>query len=160
MKLAKTQDVNSGIIAFEVAGQRYGVLLAHVVEVLRAVTVAKIPNAPLAVEGIINLRGTIVPVLDIRTRFGLPHKDAEPADRMIVVQADHRHAVLRVDRTIGIIALEGDIFDQGKAVSSKARHIKGTMKLSDGLLLVYDLDTFLSVTDAEMFDRAATEANT
>jgi purine-binding chemotaxis protein CheW len=158
MKLAKTQEVNSGIIAFEVAGQRYGVLLANVVEVLRAVTVAKIPNAPLAVEGIINLRGTIVPVLDIRTRFGLPLKDAEPADRMIVVQANRRHAVLRVDRTIGIVALEGDVFDEGKAVSSKSRHIKGTMKLPDGLLLVYDLDTFLSLTDAEMFDRAATEA--
>ncbi|TIS86806.1 chemotaxis protein CheW [Mesorhizobium sp.] len=157
MRPAEIQE-NGDILAFEVAGQRYGVLLAQVVEVLRGVTVAKLLKAPPAIEGIVNLRGTIVPVLDIRTRFGLPRKDVEPADRMIVVRAGRRHAILRVDRTVSIIAVGADIFDKGKAASSRSGHIKGTMKLPDGLLVVYDLDTFLSVIDAEMFDWASAEA--
>jgi purine-binding chemotaxis protein CheW len=142
----------SGILAFEVAEQPFGVLLGYVVEVLRAVAVTKILKAPPAVEGIVNLRGTVVPVLDVRTRFGLPPKPARPADRMIVVRAKQRQAILRVDRTIDIINPGPSDFDRGKAASSD--HAKGAVKLSDGLLLIYDVDSFLSDTDAKLFDIA------
>lgn len=142
----------SGILAFEVAEQPFGVLLDNVVEVLRAVAITKILKAPPAVEGIVNLRGTVVPVLDVRTRFGFPPKQAEPADRMIVVRAKQRQAILRVDRTIDIINPGPNNFDRGKAASSN--HAKGAVKLSDGLLLIYDVDSFLSDADANLFDVA------
>jgi purine-binding chemotaxis protein CheW len=153
MKSSANQVERSDILAFEVAEQRHGVLLTHVIEVLRAVAVTKLLKAPPAVEGIVNLRGTIVPVLEIRTRFNLPQKTAEPADLMIVVRASRRHAILRVDQIIGIISAGIGIFDNSKAGAQSSGH-KGTVKLPDGLLLVYDLDTFLFDTDAEIFDMA------
>lgn len=155
MKLYGNHESSGHILAFEVAGQRYGVLLAHVVEVIRAVAVSKILKAPPAVEGIINLRGTIVPVLDIRTRFGLPEKVLEPADRMVVVRANQRHAVLRVDRTVGVMEAGEGIFDRGK--SARSAHVRGVIKLPDGLLLIYDIDSFLSDADADLFSLALAE---
>src|SRR5436309_14010618 len=66
------------VLIFEVGSQRYGLPAAGVRELVRAVTVTPLPRAPAIVEGVIDLRGTIVPVLDIRARFRLPAKPPEP----------------------------------------------------------------------------------
>jgi purine-binding chemotaxis protein CheW len=157
MSPAVNHEQSSDVLVFEVAGRRHGVLLRYVVEVLRAVAVTKLLKAPPAVEGIINLRGTVIPVLDIRKRFGLPQKSVKPSDRMIVVQANRRHAVLLVDRIVETMGARTGVFDNGKVAAFKAGHIKGTVQLPEGLVLVYDLDSFLSATDAEIFAAALAE---
>jgi purine-binding chemotaxis protein CheW len=90
------------ILVFEVARQRFGVLSADVRELLRTVTVVPLPKAPAIVEGIIDVRGTIVPVLDIRSRFRLPGKAAEHSDHLLVARAGERLVALRVDRALDL----------------------------------------------------------
>jgi hypothetical protein len=88
------------ILVFEIGGRRFGLPAAEVRELLRAVTILPLPLAPDVVEGIINVRGTVVPVLDIRARLRLPAKAAEPSDHLIVVEPGGRPVVLRIDRAL------------------------------------------------------------
>src|SRR4051812_1235973 len=85
-------------LTFELAGQRYGLPSSDVQELIRVVTLTPLPGAPSIVEGAINLRGRVVPVFDIRTRFRLPAKAPEPSDHLIVAWAGERLAAIRVDQ--------------------------------------------------------------
>src|SRR5437016_2215466 len=71
------------LVTFELGGQRYAILAADAVEVQRAVAVARLPRSPPIVEGVIDLRGALVPVLDVRSRFGLPPRPPVPADHLV-----------------------------------------------------------------------------
>src|SRR5882672_6593162 len=72
------------ILLFEIGGERYGLPSVDVRELVRAVTIVPLPRAPAIVEGLINLRGRIVPVLDVRSRFRVPAKPLEPSDHFII----------------------------------------------------------------------------
>src|SRR4051794_17371746 len=94
------------VVVFEVGGQRYGLPAADVQELLRAVAVVPLPRAPVVVKGVINLRGRVVPVFDIRSRFRLPPRDVAPADHLVVAQAGPRLVALHVDRAIDLVHLD------------------------------------------------------
>lgn len=147
----------SEILIFEVAGQRYGAFLADVVEVLRAATISRLPKAPPVIAGVLNVRGTVVPVIDIRIRFGLPEKQLEPADQFIVVRTQQRVAALHVDRAIGLFRImDADVVEARDVLPSTA-YIVGVAKLPDGLTFIYDLDAFLSQAESEQLAVALTE---
>ena len=99
------KSLQSTIVVFEGARQRFAALLPDVVEILRAAAISRLPEAPPVIEGIINLRGVVIPVLDIRTRFDLPERAVEPADQLLIVRTGDRVAALRVDRTIDLVEL-------------------------------------------------------
>src|ERR1700694_3359288 len=86
------------ILVFEVGGQRYGLPTVDVRELVRAVTITPLPNAPAVIEGVVNVRGRVLPVLDVRARFRLPAKPLDPSDHFIVASAGARGVILRVDR--------------------------------------------------------------
>src|SRR5205085_11996004 len=92
------------VLVFEVAGRRFGLPAAAVKEVVRAVALAPLPKAPAVVEGVINLRGTVVPVLDIRGRFRLPQKPLAPSDQLIIARTGPRLAALHVDWAHELVA--------------------------------------------------------
>jgi purine-binding chemotaxis protein CheW len=141
------------LLTFAIWHQRIGIPLADVREVVRAVSTARLPNAPQVVEGVVNVRGTIVPVLDIRARFNLPPKPVEPSDHLVIAFAKRRLVAIRVDRVTDLMMLErSDVEDLTVAVPG-SNFVAGVAKLSDGLLLIHDLATFLSVTEAEALDR-------
>ena len=86
------------VVVFEVGGQQFGLPASDVRELQRAATVTPLPRAPAVVEGVVNLRGTVVPVLDIRARFRLPPKPMQHTDHFVVAAAGERLVALRVDR--------------------------------------------------------------
>ncbi len=88
------------VLIFDVGGQRHGVPAAAVQELLPACAVLPIPDAAAGVEGVMNLRGTVVPVLSVRRRFGLPARDTALSDHFIVIR--HRDALtaLHVDQAV------------------------------------------------------------
>jgi purine-binding chemotaxis protein CheW len=75
------------VLILEVGGQRYGLPVADVQELLRMVTLTPLPSGPPIVEGVINVRGKVVPVLDLRTRFRLPAKAADHTDHVAGLQS-------------------------------------------------------------------------
>lgn len=142
------------VLAFEVAGRRFGLWLADVLEVLPAVAIEGIPGAPSVVEGLINLRGTIVPVLDFRARFRLPAKRLEHADHLIVTVGLRRPVALRVDRATALLQVPLPAVEEAEDVALGARSFAGVIKLADGLMLVHDLRSFLSEAEAEALEEA------
>src|SRR3954453_14574146 len=96
------------ILVFEVDGRRYGLAAAEVKELLRAVSIDPMPLAGPAIEGVVNLRGRVIPVLNLRARLGLPARAVVPSDHMIVAQSGGRLLALRVDRALDLVHLDDE----------------------------------------------------
>jgi purine-binding chemotaxis protein CheW len=142
------------LLIFEVGATRFGLPSADVREVLRAVTIVPLPSAPPIVEGLINLRGRIVPVLDVRSRFRLPPKPLEPSDQLIVASAGPRVVAIRTDRTGDLVRVDASQLEDARAAVPRAEYVAGVAKLPDGLVLIHDLRTFLSESEASRLDGA------
>lgn len=136
------------ILIFEVGRHRYGLPAGDVQELLRAVALTPLPRAPSLVEGVINLRGKVIPVLDIRARFHLPARPVEPGDHLVVVRTGGRLAALRVDRALELARLEPSDLEDVEGVLPGVHYLARAAKLPDGLVLIHDLDTFLSHSEA------------
>lgn len=137
------------VLIFQLSGQRYGVCVADVREVLRAVTFAPLPKAPAFVEGVINLRGALLPVLDIRMRFRLAPRPPAVSDHLVVAAAGDRLVALRVDGATDLITVDPEMIESPARVVSGTAYVTGVAKLPDGLVLIHDLRTFLSQTEAD-----------
>jgi purine-binding chemotaxis protein CheW len=146
------------VLVFEIGEQRYGIPVSGVREVVRAVTLVRLPGGPAIVEGIINMRGRVVPVLDLRARFRLPAKDPEHTDHLIVGWAGPRLVAVRADRALGLVALDSTEIEDPGSVTAGVEYITGVAKVRDGLLLIHDLGAVLSQAEAEAVDGALEEA--
>ena len=147
-----SRDSRMELLTFEIWRERFGIPLADVREIVRAVSIARLPQAPLVVEGVINVRGSIVPTLDIRARFNLPPKAVEPSDHLVIAFAKRRLVAIRVDRVTDLLTLaRSEVEDVTVAVPGSTL-VAGVAKLHDGLLLIHDLATFLSAAEAEALD--------
>jgi purine-binding chemotaxis protein CheW len=136
-------------LTFTIAGQRFAVRTDDVVEIVRAVRLARLPKAPPVIEGVIDLRGRVVPVLDVRTRFRLASKGLQPSDHFIIARANARVIGIRVDRAVDVLTLsESDVAEIG-TVAPTSEYVAGVAKLTDGLVLIHDLATFLSHAEAQ-----------
>ena len=142
------------VLVFHLAGQRFALASTVVREVVRAVAVVPLPNAPPIVEGVIDYRGTIVPVLDIRARFALPAAPLDVHQHFIVADAQRRVAI-RTDRVAQVLPIDAT---QTHKIEDAAPYITGVVQLDDGLVLIHDLATFLSADEVTTLDHAIAEA--
>jgi purine-binding chemotaxis protein CheW len=142
------------VLVFEVGGQRYGIPASSVRELVRAVTVVSLPGAPGVIEGVVNIRGAVVPVYDLRRRFRLPAKPAEHTDHLIVAWAGERLVALRVDRALDLVRLAPADVEEGNGVAPGLEYVSWVAKLPENLVLVHDLCTFLSRAEAAGLDEA------
>ena len=136
------------VLVFSLNGLRYGLPVADVHEVVRAVALTPLPKAPPIVEGVINARGHLVPVLDVRARFRLPAKALTPSDFFVLARAGERLVALRVDPGLYLAQVaSGDVEALDRVVSG-AGYVAGVGKLPDGLVLIHDLRTFLASAES------------
>lgn len=141
------------ILIFELGGQRYGIPLVNVREVVRAVEITTLPNAPSVVAGIVNVRGTVVPVYNLRARFALAPKQLHPDDAFIIATTGGRVAALHVDRADWLAELPADGIS-APGTTAAPEHIAGVASLPDGMTLIADLNAFLSRAEAESLEQA------
>jgi purine-binding chemotaxis protein CheW len=142
------------VLVFELGGQRYGLPTLDVSELVRAVTITRLPNAPAYIEGVVNVRGRILPVLDIRARFHLPAKPLDTSDHFIVAWAGSRGVILRVDRATQLALVDEASVQCARDLGPSATYVAGVAKLDGGLVLIHDLSTFLSTAEAASLDVA------
>ena len=148
------------VLLFTLEAQRYALPLEDVRELVRAVRLTPLPRAPAVVEGLLNLRGELLPVLDVRRRFRLPTRRLSPSDHLIVAQAGARRFALRVDRAEGLLALEPGQLDPSPRELPGVGYVAGALKLPDGLVLLHDLRTFLSQAEALELEEALAQEGT
>ena len=139
------------LVVFTLNGHAFALLARDVRELLRAVAISTLPRSPDILEGVINLRGRIVPVLDARQRFGLPAKALAPSDHFIVADTGDRLVALRADRTVDLLRV--DLRDiEGAGIVPEVPYIAGIAKLGSGIVLIHDLRTFLSPSEGIEID--------
>lgn len=150
------------LLVFELEGHRFGLRLADVEEVVRAVLPVPLPRAPSIVEGLIDVRGVLVAVLDVRGRFGLPSRALAPDQHLVLARAwdahgGERRVALRVDRVADLVRVEDVDPGELERAGPGSPHVAGVARLPDGLLLIHALSRFLSEAEADALDRALRE---
>ena len=145
------------LLTFAIESRQFGIRVDQIDEVIRAVRLTPLPKAPRVVEGLIDVRGTVVPVLDSRSRFRLGCKAVEPADHIVIARANDRTVGLRVDRAIDILTVPEHEIEDVRALAPPSEYVAGVAKLPNGLLLIHDLATFLSDAEAETLDAIVAE---
>ncbi len=150
---------NVQLLAFRLDERRYGLHLAQVQRVVRAVDATPLPRAPQIVWGAINLHGTILPVLNLRKRFGFAEREIGPDDHFIIARSSRRSVALVVDSTSGIIEYPSKDIVAASKILGRLDQIEGVVRLEDDLLLIHDLDRFLSLDEESELEAAVGEAS-
>lgn len=140
------------VIVFKLGEERYGVDISQVREIIRPTQITRIPNAPDFVEGVINLRGQITTIVNLRKRFGLPPTQIDNDTRIIVVEYNNAVIGMMVDTVNEVKYLsQKDIEPLPSIITSReeAKFLKGVGKLPDGLLILIDLNKVLNEGEVE-----------
>lgn len=136
------------LLVFSLDAQQYALPAASVVEIVRAVTITPLPGSLRVVEGIINLRGSWVPVLDLRARFGLPARPVAPGDLLIIANSRSHVVAVRSDGAVAVRRLDAQVFPIARDALSTSRLVAGLATIPDGTVVIHDLAAFLSEAES------------
>lgn len=109
-------DSYEEFLCFRVSDETYGISIMEIKEIIKPRDVTEVPRAPLFVQGVISLRGTIIPIIDMRERLGLPREHATGRERVVVVKNRDEFAGLLVDEVIQVVRIPKDCFEGAPAV--------------------------------------------
>ena len=137
----------------------YGIRLSAVVRVLRVVEITPLPNAPSIVMGIIDLGGRIIPVVNFRRRFQLVERQLELSDQLIVAMTVRRDShqdagrllALAVDTVVGVREMSAKDTTSAATILPGLEYLEGVARTDEGLILIHDLGTFLSLEEEKAF---------
>ncbi len=140
-KLVAQAGVQLQLVTFEVAGEEFAVDILSVQEINRMMVLTRVPQSPPDVEGVINLRGRIIPVVDLRKRFGMTTAERNESNRIIVVEVFGRVIGFIVDRVHEVLRIDGGIVEPAPSMvcSIDSEFIAGVGKLQDRLLILLDI---------------------
>lgn len=137
------------LVVFQLGAEFYGVDIARVHEIIRLQTITRVPRAPAFVEGVINLRGKVIPVVDLRRRFGLESSEHTRASRIVVVEIGDNVVGVIVDGVSEVLRVTGASIEPPSPVVAgiESEYIYGIARLDDRLVILLDLDRVLVLAD-------------
>lgn len=130
------QDIK--VIVFKLGKEEYGIEVDKVQTIERILPITRVPKTFAFVKGVINLRGVVIPVIDLRGRFGLPEAEFTEQSRIIIVAAEELEVGFIVDSANDVIDLNTDIIDSPPEVVGgiKAKYLDGVARVSEERLLI------------------------
>jgi purine-binding chemotaxis protein CheW len=145
------------IVVCELADEHYGLDIAKVFEIIRHQPITPVPRAPMFVKGVINLRGRIIPVVDLRGRFGMTEVMPTKETRIVVAESSHTRVGLIVDSVSEVLLLPLDSVEStpGVAAGADAEYLRGIAKLGDRLVLLLELDGLFGLDEQDALAGAA-----
>jgi purine-binding chemotaxis protein CheW len=137
------------VIVFALADEEYGVEVEKVKTIERMMPMTRVPKTYSFVKGVINLRGVVVPVIDLRGRFGLPEQDYTDNSRIVIIAVNDMEVGLIVDSANDVIDVDSDaIQDPPEIVGGvRAKYLQGVAKLGDRLLVLLNLQEVLNKSE-------------
>jgi len=142
------------LLMFFVGERRLALPLDAVERVVRAVEVTPLPEAPATVVGLINVQGRLVPVLDLRPRFGLPPRAIEPDDHFVLARGAGRTVALWADAVAGVEACSESELVAADSVLPGSELIEGVFKRPDGLVLVCNPQQIVPLAERKRLEGA------
>jgi len=133
------------MVTFSLGTEEFGVDIMKVQEIIRIPPITRVPKAPDFIEGVINLRGNVIPVVNLRVRFGMPPGEETDLSRIIVLQIDNKIFGVRVDGVTEVMRLSEESIEPPPtiALGLDANFIRGVGKIGDRLLILLELDKIM-----------------
>lgn len=133
------------LVSFNIGDEEFGIDILKVQEINRMLTVTRVPNSPAFVDGVINLRGKVIPIIDLRGRFGMERKDHDKNTRIVVVELAGKIVGFVVDAVKEVLRIPRQVTEAPPSLASGVdeQYITGVAKLDDRLLILLDLEKVL-----------------
>lgn len=137
------------LVSFNIGSEEFGVDILKVQEINRMVEITRVPQAPSYVEGVINLRGKVIPIVDLRKRFNLEVKEYDKNTRIVVVDISGNIMGMVVDSVSEVLRLPSNTIEPPPEIVANinSEYIKGVAKLEDRLLIFLDLSKVIDVSE-------------
>ncbi len=148
-------------LSFSLGSEEYGISILKVKEIIGMIQITHLPQTPEYVKGVINLRGKVIPVIDLRLRFGMNSIDYTDRTCIVVVQIDTNsgslHIGIVVDSVSEVINIKStDIEDTPSfGMTLSTEYILGMAKMSGSVRILLDIDSVLNTDDLVMLDQVA-----
>jgi purine-binding chemotaxis protein CheW len=152
METTNRPKTSLNALGFSLQDHRYALPLEVVQEVALIVPFTPVGRLPRMVEGLIEYRGQVIPVLDVRAHLGVPARPADSHDHLVIVRAGTRITALRVDTVIGVVQIDPATVHTLDALQLPPAGVAGVARLEDGLILLHDIDSFLNCVDRDILD--------
>lgn len=146
------------LVSFCVGKEQFAVDIHRVQEINRMMSLTQVPESRPGVRGVINLRGHIVPVLDMRTRMGIAESELTDESRIIVVEINRSTVGFIVDSVREVLEIDSSVVEQtpSLATNTAAKYVQGVAKLKDGLLILLDLESLICAGSLEAMNAPST----
>lgn len=137
------------LVSFKIGEEEFGVDILQVQEINRMLKITTVPNTPEFIEGVINLRGKVIPVIDLRVKFGMPKKESDGQTRIVVVEIANKTVGFIVDEVSEVLRIPKSITEPPPEMISgiNSDYITAVGKLEDRLIILLDLDRTLSMEE-------------
>jgi purine-binding chemotaxis protein CheW len=146
LKNAADEDTQKDkYLTFHLAGEDYGLEIHYVTEIIGIQKITKVPDMPNFIRGVINLRGKVIPVMDVRARFRLAAREYDERTCIIVVDISQQPLGLVVDRVNEVVDIPGEQVELPPVTSGGqgTRHIRGIGKIGDEVKILLDVDSLM-----------------
>ncbi len=142
------------LVVFVMENEEFACSINNVREVLKMIRVTPLPRSLDFVEGVINMRGDVIPVIDLRKRFGLPEAERNDENRIIIVEVEERMVGLIVDSVREVLSLPDQQIQEApnQVAGGKTDLITGVGKIDDRMLIILDLDRILTSEEQMALD--------
>jgi purine-binding chemotaxis protein CheW len=138
------------LVTFKLENEEFGIKITEVQEINRITDITHMPNAPMYIDGLVNLRGNIIPVLNLRRRFGLTERPRDDATRIIIVDIVNHKTGVMVDAVSEVLRFDSSLVEETPQLVSEnldAKYISGVGKLNKGkrMVMIIDLAEVLKI---------------
>jgi purine-binding chemotaxis protein CheW len=142
------------LVSFKIGQEEFGVDILKVQEINKLVQITQVPGAPEFVDGVVNLRGRIIPIIDMRTRLHLPKKEHNKDTRIIVIDLNNMTIGFVVDAVSEVLRISRETIEDPPAISKgiNSDYITAVAKLEDRLLILLDLEKLLTVEEEALVE--------
>lgn len=142
------------LVSFKVGNEEFGIDILKVQEINKMLHITKVPNAPDFVEGVVNLRGRIIPVIDLRKRLSMEKKEHDNKTRIVVVDIAGSIIGFIVDEVNEVLRIGKDIIEAPPELVSRVESdfITSVAKLEDRIIILLDLDHLLKKDEKEILE--------
>ena len=142
------------LVSFKIANEEFGIDILNVQEINRMVKITQVPNSPRFVEGVINLRGRVIPVIDLRLKLGITKKEYDKDTRIIVVDLKGKTVGFLVDSVSEVLRIPKSITEAPPKIAAgiNSEYITAVGKLEDRLLILLDLNKVLLEDEKELVE--------
>ena len=129
------------VVSFRLGSEEYGVDIAQVQEIIRMVEITHVPRAPRFMEGVINLRGQLIPIIDLRTRFAMHRAEHTKSTRIVVTEIGSKRVGIVVDSVSEVLNIPIEQVEEAPDMIAGVgtEYIQGVGKVNDRLIILLDL---------------------